>query len=199
MSALTQLPRDEAPLRASEIGDALTRVVQGIHLNGLTLREATRTFKKRYIECALCECGGNKSAAARAMGVHRNTLDRDINELKIRVWEFNLPGTRRRQRKELYASKERAANLGGDHSRRSALAPVRTAHGPREVNAPDVGLPPASAVFTNSVRKGGRGDLSEPSRGGAAHLVQDRKPPCVESFAAFHFEDPDLTCGGLKA
>jgi hypothetical protein len=180
-----QLP----PLRPGEIGDALARVVLGIHLNGLTLHEAGRTFKKRYIECALRECGGNKSAAARSMGVHRNTLDRDIKELKIRVWEFNLPGTRRQQRKQLYASKERTVPLGGDHSGRSALAP-----GSAETTQP------------YSVRKGGRGDSPEQPRDGrevasasTAHLAKSSKPPRGFTFADFQFEDPDLQCGGVKA
>jgi hypothetical protein len=199
MTALTLLQRQEFPLRPGELGEALTRVVLGIHLNGLKLDEAIRTFKKRYIECVLADCGGNKCAAARAMGVHRNTLSRDIAELRIDARRFNLPGTRRRQRKQIYASKERAVILGGDLSGRPALAPVRTAHGPREVNAPEADEHSASAVFTNSVRKGGRGESPELSQGGAAHLAQDRKPPCVESFAAFQFEYPDLTCGGLKA
>lgn len=183
--SLQQVPRQDEPLRASELGDALTRLVQGLHFTGISLTRATAAFEKRYIECVLQECGGNKCKAARWLGMHRNTLDRHIAQLKIRVWEFNAPGTRRQQRKELYASKERAANLGGDNSRRSALAPSS-----------------AETTQRYSLRKGGRGESLEPSRGGVAstaHLAQSMKPSRGLNFAAFQFEDPDLTCGGLKA
>lgn len=44
------------------------------------LEEAVREFERRYISVALEECGGNRSLAARRLGIHRNTL---LNKIRI--------------------------------------------------------------------------------------------------------------------
>jgi hypothetical protein len=151
-------------------------MAMALYQSGITLTEAAYAFEKRFIMCVLEAHGGNKCAAARAMGMHRNTLDRHIAQLKIHTWKFSRPGTRRVQRKQLYASKERPES-GEQAAGHSALAPSS-------------GRP--LPVFGE---EGGRGESSEPSRGGpTAHLAQDRKPPCVDPFLDFEVE-----CGGLKA
>ena len=43
---------------------------------GLTLRDATR----RYVEATLAACGGNRTEAARRLGIGRNTIGRLLKE-----------------------------------------------------------------------------------------------------------------------
>lgn len=40
----------------------------------LTLKEASRRFKERYVQAVVRECGGNRSEAARRLGIHRSSL-----------------------------------------------------------------------------------------------------------------------------
>lgn len=40
----------------------------------LPLKEATRNFERQYIESVIDQCGGNATAAAQLLGVHRTTL-----------------------------------------------------------------------------------------------------------------------------
>jgi len=47
------------------------------------LREATQAFEKQYIESALEAANGNKTEAARRLGIHRNTLLSKTKELGI--------------------------------------------------------------------------------------------------------------------
>ncbi len=49
-----------------------------------TLEEAVREFEGRYISLALEETRGNRSLAARRLGIHRNTLINKINRLAVR-------------------------------------------------------------------------------------------------------------------
>jgi DNA-binding NtrC family response regulator len=44
-----------------------------------------REFKKRFLLTVLEENNGNQCKAARELGMHRNTLSRTIDELKIDV------------------------------------------------------------------------------------------------------------------
>ena len=44
-----------------------------------------REFKKKFILTVLQENNGNQCRAARELGMHRNTLSRTLDELKIDV------------------------------------------------------------------------------------------------------------------
>ena len=50
----------------------------------LHLKDATREFEKIYIETASKKYQGNMTRAAKALGVHRNTLRNRVNFLKIK-------------------------------------------------------------------------------------------------------------------
>ncbi len=154
------------------VGSVLDEAVNMLFGSGILFSEAQRQFRKRWIEQALEATRGNQDHAAQLLGMHRNTLGRQIAELKIRALDFKRPGR--------YAPYPKRKSSAGQ--------------GQREVNAPVTDLHSASGEFTNSVRKGGRGESSEPSQGGSAHLALDRKPPCVDSF-----DLDDVECGGLKA
>jgi DNA-binding NtrC family response regulator len=52
---------------------------------GIHFEDAQREFQKQFIARVLSKCGGNLGKAATTLGVHRNTLTRKIQELKIRT------------------------------------------------------------------------------------------------------------------
>jgi hypothetical protein len=60
-------------------------LIMQMHESGITYSEAVCEFKKLFILAVLQECKGNQCKAARQVGVHRNTLNRMITELKINV------------------------------------------------------------------------------------------------------------------
>ena len=59
-------------------------ISQMVHSN-ILYSEAVREFKKRFIVTVLEENRGNQCKAARELGMHRNTLSRTMQELKIDV------------------------------------------------------------------------------------------------------------------
>ena len=50
---------------------------------GILFDEAVGEFEKRFIKRVLDRANGNQSRAAQALGIHRNTLSRKIEEYKI--------------------------------------------------------------------------------------------------------------------
>ncbi len=50
---------------------------------GILFDEAVSEFEKRFILRMLQEENGNQSRAARALGIHRNTLSRKIGYYKL--------------------------------------------------------------------------------------------------------------------
>jgi transcriptional regulator with PAS, ATPase and Fis domain len=52
--------------------------------NELSLQEALREFKKIYIEKTSLKYKGNKTKMAKALGLHRNTLNHQIKSLKLK-------------------------------------------------------------------------------------------------------------------
>ncbi len=63
--------------------DQLEALVTQMYKSGILYSEAVREFKKRFILAVLQENAGNQCKAARELGMHRNTLSRTINELKL--------------------------------------------------------------------------------------------------------------------
>lgn len=65
--------------------DQLEGLALQMYRGGILYSEAVREFKKRFILTVLRENQGNQCKAARQLGMHRNTLSRDIAELKIDI------------------------------------------------------------------------------------------------------------------
>lgn len=65
--------------------DQLEALVMAMYSGGILYSEAVREFKKRFILTVLEENHGNQCKAARQLGMHRNTLSRTVDELKIDV------------------------------------------------------------------------------------------------------------------
>ena len=73
--------------------DQLEALILQMYKSNILYSEAVREFKKRFIVTVLEENRGNQCKAARQLGMHRNTLSRTMQELKIDV----RPLARRRQ------------------------------------------------------------------------------------------------------
>ena len=63
----------------------LDNLVTQMHAGGITYDEAVREFKRRFILEVLSGHRGNQCKAAKELRVHRNTLSRTMQELKIDV------------------------------------------------------------------------------------------------------------------
>jgi len=76
------------------VKDQLLTLVQNMYRSNILYSEAVREFKRCFIATVLEENKGNQCRAARQLGMHRNTLSRTIDELKIDVREFRDGGRR---------------------------------------------------------------------------------------------------------
>ena len=65
--------------------DQLEALVFQMYQSNILYSEAVREFKKRFILTVLEENRGNQCKAARELGMHRNTLSRTMQELRIDV------------------------------------------------------------------------------------------------------------------
>jgi|SRR5579864_469062 len=63
----------------------LESLVAQMHESGITLKEGEREFKKRFIMLVMAKFDHNQCEAARALGMHRNTLARTLGELQLVV------------------------------------------------------------------------------------------------------------------
>ena len=63
--------------------DQLDGLVSQMVERGILFDEAVEEFEKRFIKRVLDRANGNQSRAAQALGIHRNTLSRKIDEYKI--------------------------------------------------------------------------------------------------------------------
>ena len=50
---------------------------------GILLEEALAEFEKKFIKRVLERSEGNQCRAAKTLGIHRNTLNRKVNEYKL--------------------------------------------------------------------------------------------------------------------
>jgi Fis family transcriptional regulator len=67
------------------VKDQLEALILQMYKSNILYSEAVREFKKRFILTVLEENRGNQCKAARQLGMHRNTLSRTMQELKIDV------------------------------------------------------------------------------------------------------------------
>lgn len=75
--------------------DQLEQLINQMYHGGILYAEGVREFKKRFIIQVLEQCKGNQCRAARELGIHRNTLNRTIAELKIDMRQFRGQPRRR--------------------------------------------------------------------------------------------------------
>ena len=65
------------------VKDALESLVERMVEDGIGFEDAVGEFEKRFIKNLLDKNAGNQSKAAKALGIHRNTLSRKIGELRL--------------------------------------------------------------------------------------------------------------------
>ena len=65
--------------------DLLEKLVGEMVDKGIRFEDAQREFEKRFIARVLQSHEGNLGKAATTLGVHRNTLARKIQDLKIKT------------------------------------------------------------------------------------------------------------------
>ena len=63
--------------------DQLESLVGMMVERGILLEEAVTEFEKKFIKRVLERLNGNQSRAAKALGIHRNTLSRKVDEYKL--------------------------------------------------------------------------------------------------------------------
>lgn len=51
--------------------------------HGILYDQARHEFERKYIQTALGKTKGNQTRAAQVLGIHRNTLNRKIQQLKL--------------------------------------------------------------------------------------------------------------------
>ncbi|HLI64562.1 MAG TPA: helix-turn-helix domain-containing protein [Terriglobales bacterium] len=74
--------------------DQLEALVVHMYRSGITYSEAVCEFKKKFILTVLQDANGNQCKAARLLGMHRNTLSRNIANLKLDTRTLRYGGRR---------------------------------------------------------------------------------------------------------
>jgi len=68
---------------------------------GVFFQDAVTEFEKRFIKRVLDVHNGHQSRSAKALGIHRNTLGRKVDEYKLTTKNgFNRAATRKPTRKK---------------------------------------------------------------------------------------------------
>ncbi len=88
------------------IDNRLRDLVASMQYSHITFREAVTFFKREWVQQTLEANRGNNCRAARAIGLHRNTLSRLADSLDINVREI-----RRRRRGALRLKKIKFVEL----------------------------------------------------------------------------------------
>ena len=63
--------------------EQIDRLISEMVSTGVFFQDAVSEFEKRYIRKVLEASGGNQSRAAKALGIHRNTLGRKMEEYHL--------------------------------------------------------------------------------------------------------------------
>ncbi|MGH9395563.1 MAG: helix-turn-helix domain-containing protein [Terriglobia bacterium] len=63
--------------------DQLDALISQMMEHGVHFEDAMSEFEKRFIRKVLDKCNGNRSKAAERLGIHRNTLSRKMEEIRV--------------------------------------------------------------------------------------------------------------------
>jgi len=72
------------------VKEQLEKLVLQMYRSGTKYSEAVREFQKAFITAVLREFNGNQVKAARQLGMHRNTLRRNLLELDVDIKAVRL-------------------------------------------------------------------------------------------------------------
>lgn len=70
-------------MRRASVKDQLDSLVSQMIEHDIDYEDAVAEFEKRFIKKVLEKNNGNQCRAAKALGIHRNTLSRKIEGLKL--------------------------------------------------------------------------------------------------------------------
>lgn len=70
-------------MKRNDLKDGLTRIVDELVRQGVTLEQARQEFERQFIVAAIRSNQGNLGRSAQSMGVHRNTLRNKVSNLGI--------------------------------------------------------------------------------------------------------------------
>ena len=79
--------------------DKFDGLVDHMLTGGIFLQQAVEVLEKSMIEGALERCGRNQCAASKALGIHRNTLQRKLVEYGLGARRKPVASQGRRNRK----------------------------------------------------------------------------------------------------
>ena len=65
--------------------EQLETVVMQMYRTGISYQAAVREFQKAFIIAVLRDLNGNQVRAAEKLGMHRNTLRRNLQELEVDI------------------------------------------------------------------------------------------------------------------
>ena len=86
-------------MKRNDLKDGLTRIVDELVRQGVTLEQARKEFERQFIVASIRSNKGNLGRSARSLGVHRNTLRNKVCNLGIALEDCNLSRTRRATRR----------------------------------------------------------------------------------------------------
>ena len=78
--------------------EKLNQLIAEMLENGIRYEDAQREFERRFITGALARSRGNLSHAAKLLGLHRNTLSRNVAQYRIKPIPLKV-GVRRHSKK----------------------------------------------------------------------------------------------------
>lgn len=81
--AAARLPFGDPFLEDSSLNGRLREMIDHLVKLGITLKEAQGEIERLYIARTLTSCEGNRSRAAKKLGMHRNTLNAKIDQYKL--------------------------------------------------------------------------------------------------------------------
>jgi len=88
------------------VKDHLEKLIAELAAGGIFLEDAVAELEKKYIQRVLLTNNGNQSEAAKALGIHRNTLGR-------KMVEFHLASKNGARRSQPRRTKSRRRPLKG--------------------------------------------------------------------------------------
>ncbi len=78
--AASRLPFGDPFAENEGLNGHLRQLIEDLVRSGITWKEAQAEIERLYIERTLLGCDGNRSRAARKLGMHRNTLNAKIDQ-----------------------------------------------------------------------------------------------------------------------
>ncbi|MGC8763520.1 MAG: helix-turn-helix domain-containing protein [Acidobacteriota bacterium] len=80
MGEVERLPFDDPLVANKDLNGHLRELVDLLIRLGITLKETQAEIERLYIVRTLSACDGNRSKAAKRLGIHRNTLNARLEQ-----------------------------------------------------------------------------------------------------------------------